>query len=93
MAEFLYGDLSKEVIAAATEVHNFLGRGMLESAYEECLCRELQLRNIKVQRQVPIPVVYKDIKLECGYRIDLLIEDKIILELKAVDALNPVHEA
>ncbi len=75
------------------EVHRLLGPGLLESAYEECLARELALRHVRVERQKPIPVVYKDVKLECGYRIDLLVESKIVVELKSIEALAPIHEA
>lgn len=85
--------LSKDVLGAAIEVHKHLGPGLLESAYEECLSYELMQRGYKIERQKPIPVVYKEIKLECGYRIDILVEDKIVLELKAVDSFNLVHEA
>ncbi|HAV22514.1 MAG: GxxExxY protein [Ignavibacteria bacterium GWA2_55_11] len=81
------------VLGAALEVHKALGPGLLESAYEECLTRELEIRELSVKRQVPIPVVYKDIRLECGYRLDLLVEDQIIVEVKSVEALAPVHEA
>jgi GxxExxY protein len=66
---------------------------LLESAYEECLSRELELRSLKVERQKPIPVVYKDVKLECGYRIDLLVESRIVVELKSIEAFAPIHEA
>src|SRR6266480_7295848 len=86
-------DITHGIIGAATEVHRVLGPGLLESAYEECLSRELELRNLKVERQKPIPVVYKDVKLECGYRIDLLVESRIIVELKSVEAIAPVHQA
>jgi GxxExxY protein len=86
-------ELTHSIIGAAIEVHRLLGPGLLESAYEECLCKELQLRNLRVDRQMPIPLVYKDLKLECGYRLDLLIESKVVVELKAIDALAPVHEA
>jgi GxxExxY protein len=88
-----FENLSKEIIGAAIEVHKFLGPGLLESAYEECLCYELGNRGLKYERQKPIPVVYKDIKLECGYRADIIVENKILLELKSVDAINPIHEA
>lgn len=74
-------------------MHRNLGPGLLESAYEECLSRELQLRNLKAERQKPIPLVYKDVKLDCGYRIDLLVESRIVVELKSIEALAPVHEA
>jgi GxxExxY protein len=86
-------DLTKSVIGAAIEVHRALGPGLLESAYEICLCRELNLREIQFRRQVPIPVGYKGVKLDCGYRSDVIIEDSLLLELKAVDALLPIHEA
>jgi GxxExxY protein len=86
-------DLTKSVIGAAIEVHRALGTGLLESAYEICLCRELNLREIQFQRQVPIPVEYKGVKLDCGYRSDVIIEDSLLLELKAVDALLPIHGA
>ena len=86
-------ELTHAIIGAAIEVHRLLGPGLLESAYEECLARELTLRGLQFERQKPIPVVYKDVKLECGYRIDLLVEGRIVVELKAVDALAPIHEA
>ncbi len=86
-------ELTHEIIGAAIEVHRLLGPGLLESAYEECLNRELVLRNLAVERQVPVPVVYKDVKLECGYRIDLVVERKVVLELKSIECFAPVHEA
>jgi len=85
--------LTHEIIGAAIEVHRLLGPGLLESAYEECLCHELTLRKLGVQRQVPVPVVYKEVKLECGYRLDLVVERKVMLELKSIEAFSPVHEA
>jgi GxxExxY protein len=85
--------LTHAIIGAAIEVHRLLGPGLLESAYEECLCHELKLRNLGVQRQVPVPVVYKEVKLECGYRLDLVFENKVILELKSIEAFSSVHEA
>ena len=81
------------VFGAAIEVHRCLGPGLLESVYEECLCHELKLRGIEFVRQAPLPVVYKDLKLEHGYRIDILISGKLVIEVKAVDAIAPVHEA
>ena len=93
MSEYIYSELTREIIAAAMEVHSHLGPGMLESAYEECLSFELENRGIKINRQAPIPVVYKDIKLECGYRADIIVDGKVILELKSVEAINEVHEA
>ncbi len=86
-------EITREIIGAAIEVHKQLGPGLLESAYEECLAHELQLRNLSVERQKPVPVVYKQTKLECGYRIDLLVEGRIVVELKSVDGLAPIHEA
>jgi len=85
--------LTHEIIGAAIEVHRVLGPGLLESAYEECLARELTLRNIKFERQKSLPVVYKDVKLDCGYRLDFLVEGRVVLELKAVESLAPIHEA
>lgn len=84
---------TEAVIGAAIEVHKHLGPGLLESAYEECLCHELSLRNITFKRQVPLPVVYKGTKLDCGYRIDLLVNDEVVIELKAVESILPIHEA
>ena len=86
-------ELSYGIIGAAIEVHKLLGPGLLESAYEECLAREFVLRAIGFERQKPAPVVYKEVKLECGYRMDFLVEGRIVVELKAVEALAPVHEA
>ena len=85
--------LSKEIIGCAIEVHRLLGPGLLESAYEECLMYELKKNELKVERQKPIPIIYKEIKLDCGYRLDLLVENKVIIELKSIDAFLPVHEA
>jgi GxxExxY protein len=86
-------DLTRKIIGAAIEVHRVLGPGLLESAYEECLCKELFLRGIAHERQKPIPVVYKGVKLEGGYRIDILIEHRIVVELKAIEQIAPIHEA
>ena len=85
--------LSEQLIGACIEVHRALGPGLLESAYEECLCHELSLRSIPYERQVSLPVIYKGIKLDCGYRLDLVVAGKIVVELKAVEALMPVHDA
>ncbi len=86
-------ELSREIIGAAIEVHKHLGPGLFESAYEECLCCELGLRGIEFKRQVPLPLNYKGIKLECGYRLDLLVEDLVVVELKAVEAFDPIYDA
>lgn len=85
--------LSGQIIGAAIEVHKSLGPGLLESAYEECLCHELQLRKIVYERQKPLPVVYKGVNLDCGYRLDVVAKNAIILELKAVEKIEPIHQA
>jgi|SRR5690348_17144339 len=84
---------TEPIIGAAIEVHKQLGPGLLESTYEECLCHELNLRGIQFQRQLDLPVLYKGLKLDCGYRLDLLVEDRVVVELKAVEQILPVHEA
>ena len=84
---------SHEIISAATEVHRYTGPGMLESVYEQCLCVELGKRNIGFERQVRIPVNYKGCMINCGYRMDLLVNDLVVLELKAVSTLERIHEA
>jgi len=81
------------IIGAAIEVHRHLGPGLLESAYEECLCHELHLRGLNFERQVDLPVSYKGLLLGCGYKIDLIVEQQVVLELKAVEKLLPVHDA
>jgi len=86
-------EITNQIIGCAIEVHRNLGPGLLESAYEECLAYELVKKNLKIKRQQPTPVVYKEIKLECGYRIDIIVENEVVIELKVVEALNPVHEA
>ena len=85
--------LSEVVIGAAIEVHRHLGAGLLESAYEECLCYELTQKQLTFKRQLELPVQYKNIKLNACYRIDLIVEDSLLLELKSVDKLLPIHEA
>jgi len=87
------GPRTSPILGAALEVHRYLGPGLLESAYEECLCHELRLRGLSFQRQVDLPVEYKGLKLDCGYKIDLLVQDEVILELKAVEKLLPIHQA
>jgi GxxExxY protein len=86
-------EITKKIIGCAIEVHKNLGPGLLESAYEECLAYELLKEGLNIKRQQPTQVVYKKIKLECGYRIDILVENSVVVELKVVDTLNPVHEA
>ena len=80
------------IIGAAIEVHRHLGPGLLESAYEECLCHELHLQGMEFRRQVELPVIYKGLSLDCGCRIDLIVKDEVILELKAVEKLVPMHQ-
>jgi GxxExxY protein len=84
---------TQKIIGFAIEVHRQLGPGLLESAYEECLCYELKQSGINFRRQVPLPVVYKSMRLDCGYRIDVVAEDCVILEMKTVERLMPIHEA
>ena len=86
-------ELTRLIIGAAIEVHKQLGPGLLESAYEECLAYELKRCGLPIERQKPVPVVYKEIKLDYGYRVDILVNNIVVLELKSVDALAPVHEA
>lgn len=85
--------LTEQIIGAAMEVHRELGPGLLESAYEQCLCRELSLRNIPFRRQVEMPVSYKGMQLDCGYSIAVVVADRVRLELKSGEQLAPVHEA
>ena len=92
-SKLLHEELTEKIIGAAIEVHRALGPGLLESAYEECLCRELNLRGLAFQRQVPLPVECKGVNLDCGYRLDLIIQDDVIVELKCVERVLPVHEA
>jgi len=91
--KLIHEDLTERVIGAAIEVHRELGPGLMESAYEECLCHELHLRGLAFERQVPLPVRYKGVNLDCGYRLDLIVEGSLILELKCVEHVLPVHEA
>jgi GxxExxY protein len=85
--------LTGRIIGAAIEVHGQLGPGHLESAYLTCLCHELSISDVQLRREVPVPVDYKGIKLDCAYRLDLLVEDEVVVELKAVDKLLPLHTA
>ena len=86
-------DITHTIIGAAMEVHKRLGPGLLESAYEECLLHELRIRKMSVERQKGLPVIYKEVKLDCGYRLDLLVEGRVVVELKSVENLAPIHEA
>jgi GxxExxY protein len=85
--------VTEKIIGAAIEVHKVLGPGLLESAYEGCLVHELSVANISFERQVPLPVIYKSLQLDCGYRIDFLVEKMVVLELKTVENFQPIHEA
>jgi GxxExxY protein len=85
--------VSPRVIGLAIDVHRHLGPGLLESAYEECLCFELNQAGIAHRRQVALPIVYKDIRLDCGYRMDIVVENELIVEIKAVERILPIHEA
>jgi len=89
----LYEELTQRIIGALIEVHKQLGAGLLESAYEQAFCYELSQRGLAFQRQVSVPVRYKGIQLDCGYRLDVLVEDTVIVELKSVEQLMPIHEA
>lgn len=85
--------ITRRIIGAAIEVHRRLGPGLLESAYETCLAFELRQLGFKIEQQKPLPVVYKDVKLDCGYRLDLVVEDSVVVEVKAVERLAPIHDA
>ncbi len=93
MNKLLYEELTDKIIKAAIEVHKILGPGLLESAYEECFVYELIKMGLSIKQQLMIPIEYKNIKLKTKYRLDLLIEDKVIIEIKSVEKLTPVHEA
>ena len=86
-------DLTEQIIGAAIDVHRVLGPGLLESAYEQCFCYELGLRGLTFERQVELPLFYKDITVSCGYPVDVIVEHAVILELKAVERILAVHEA
>jgi GxxExxY protein len=91
--KLIHEALTEQIIGAAMEVHKALGPGLLESVYEECLCYELHLRGLRFQRQVTVPVIYKGVSLDCGYRLDLIVEETVILELKCVERVLTIHEA
>jgi GxxExxY protein len=86
-------ELAREVIGAGIEVHRALGPGLLESAYEECLCHELKRRKVPLERQKPLPVIFKGVNLDCGYSLDLLISNSVVVEIKSVERLLPIHDA
>lgn len=89
----LQEQLTEQIIGAAIEVHRELGPGLLESAYEQCFCHELHLRGIAFQSQVDLPVEYKGLGLDCGYRIDMVVENVVIVELKSIEHILPIHHA
>jgi GxxExxY protein len=93
MREDVDKELTERIIGCAIEVHRALWPGLLESAYEECLCHELSLHGLCYERQVPLPIVYKGVTLECGYRMDIIVENRVLIELKTVEKILPVHEA
>src|SRR5579863_8249295 len=86
-------EITKRVIGYAIDVHRALGPGLLESAYEECLCYELSEAHTQFRRQVALPVVYKGVKLDCGYRMDLMVDELVVVEIKAIECFSPIHEA
>ena len=86
-------ELTSQIIGSAIEVHRQLGPGLLESSYETCLAYELEMCGLQVERQMPLPIVYKDIRLDHGYRIDLLVNQQVVIELKVVEEVTAVHEA
>lgn len=86
-------EISERIIGCAIEVHRRLGPGLLESAYEECLASEMTAQGLRFERQKPVPLTYRSVKLDCGYRVDFLVEDKVIVELKAIDVVPPVMQA
>ncbi|MBI5365931.1 MAG: GxxExxY protein [Planctomycetes bacterium] len=85
--------ITEKIIGCAIRIHKALGPGLLESAYEECMCYELSKAGLRFQREVEVPVVYREVKLDCAYRLDLLVEELVIVELKAVEQLLPIHDA
>ena len=88
-----FDELSNRVIGCAIEVHRILGPGLLENTYKQCLVYEILQKNMKVLSEVELPVMYKDVQIACGYRIDLLVEDALVIELKCVEKILPIHEA
>ncbi len=88
-----FSQLSHDVIGAAIEVHKYLGPGLLESTYQKCLAHEFSMRGIEYKMEFPVPIKYKKVSLDCGYRLDFMIEDSIIVELKSIDRLMPIHQA
>ena len=93
MSQMTENEISEKIIGCAIEVHKSLGPGLLESAYLECLFYELEKTGMHVEKQKPLPLIYKEVKMDVGYRIDILVEHKVVIELKSVDALNKIHIA
>ena|SRR5438270_6208957 len=91
--KLLHKELTENIIGAAIEVHKAIGPGLLESVYEECLCHELTLRGLAFKRQIPVPLIYKGKSLDCNFRLDLVVEDLVLVELKTVNQILPIHEA
>jgi GxxExxY protein len=89
----LQHEITEAIIGSAIDVHRELGPGLLESAYEECFCHELHLRGLNFQRQVELPVAYKGLKLDCGYRLDVVVENSVVVELKSIEQISPIHQA
>jgi GxxExxY protein len=89
----IFEELTNKIIGSAIEVHKELGPGLLESAYQACMCHELNLRKVPFRQQIELPVKYKGIQLDCGYRIDMLVEEKVVVEFKAVTEMVPVYDA
>jgi GxxExxY protein len=88
-----YNKVTEKIIGCCIEVHRNLGPGLLESSYEECLCHELNIQGLNYERQLPLSIKYKTVRLDCGYRIDVLVENKIVLEIKSVDEILPIYKA
>lgn len=93
VSKLVHEDITEKVIGAAMEVHRLLGPGLLESAYAACLSRELELQGLSVHCQVPVSLDYKGLNIECAYRFDMVVEGKVVVELKSVEVIHPVHEA
>ncbi len=93
MERVLENEFTSEIIGAAIEVHRAIGPGLLESAYEECISSELTSRGVSHRRQVPLPIEHKGRRLDCGYRLDLLVEERVVVEIKSVEQLQPIHDA
>jgi GxxExxY protein len=89
----LLNNITENIIGAAIQVHKSLGPGLLESAYEACLAFEVKKRGLRVETEKALPLIYEDVKLDCGYRIDLMVEGAVVVEVKSVDAIAPIHEA